>query len=51
LRRRGVRHRHRSTEGTEKLLYGAKWYRQHRIAYVKADLLNVAGRIPGGVTI
>ena len=34
-----------------KNFFPTKWHRDHQIVYVKADLLNVAGRVPGGVTI
>jgi hypothetical protein len=32
-----------------KNFFPSEWHRGHQIVYVKADLLKVAGRIPGGV--
>ena len=34
-----------------KNFFPSEWYRDHQIVYVKADLLKVAGRVPGGGTI
>lgn len=32
-------------------LFPSEWHRDNQIVYVKADLLKVAGRMPGGVAI
>ena len=29
----------------------SEWHREHQIVYVEADLLKVAGRLPGSVAI
>ncbi len=34
-----------------KNFFPSDWHREHHIVYVKADLLKVAGRMPGGVSI
>jgi len=34
-----------------KNFFPSEWHREHQIVYVKADLLKVAGRVPGGVAI
>ncbi len=34
-----------------KNFYPSEWHREHQIVYVKADLLKVTGRVPGGVAI
>ena len=34
-----------------KNFFPSEWHREHQIVYVKADLLTVAGRVPGGVAI
>jgi hypothetical protein len=34
-----------------KNFFPSEWHREHEIVYVKADLLKVAGRVPGGVAI
>jgi hypothetical protein len=31
--------------------FPSEWHREHQIVYRKADLLKVAGRVPGGVAI
>jgi hypothetical protein len=31
--------------------FPSELHREHQIVYVKADLLQVAGRVPGGVAI
>lgn len=35
----------------QKNVFPSEWHREHQIVYVKADLLKVAGRVPGGVAI
>ena len=34
-----------------KNFFASEWHRQNQIIYVKADLLKVSGRVPGGVAI
>ena len=34
-----------------KNFFPTEWDCEHQIVYVKADLLKVAGRVPGGVMI
>ena len=34
-----------------KNFFPSEWHREHQIVYVKADLLKVAGPVPGGVAI
>jgi O-antigen biosynthesis protein len=34
-----------------KNFFPSEWHREHQIVYVKADLLKVGGRVPGGVAI
>jgi hypothetical protein len=34
-----------------KNFFPSEWHRDHQIVCVKADLLKVAGRVPGGVAI
>jgi hypothetical protein len=34
-----------------KNFFPSEWHREHQIIYVKADLLKVDGRVPGGVAI
>ena len=34
-----------------KNFFPSEWHREHQIVYLKADLLKVAGRVPGGVAI
>ncbi len=34
-----------------KNFYPSDWHREHQIVYVKADLIKVAGRVPGGVAV
>jgi hypothetical protein len=34
-----------------KNFFPSEWHREHEIVYVKADLLKVAGRVPGAVGI
>lgn len=34
-----------------KNFFPTDWHREHQIVYVKADLLKVAGRVPGAVAI
>lgn len=34
-----------------KIFFPSEWHREHQIVYVKADLLKVAGRVPGRVAI
>ena len=34
-----------------KNFFPSEWHREHQIVYVKADLLKVAGRVPGGVAL
>lgn len=40
-----------STANRRKDVFPGEWRREHRIVSVKADLLKVAGRAPGGVAI
>jgi hypothetical protein len=32
-----------------KNFFPSEWHRDHQIVYVKADLLKVVGRVPGGI--
>ena len=34
-----------------KYFFPSEWHREHQIVYVKADILKVAGRLPGAVGI
>jgi hypothetical protein len=34
-----------------KNFFPSEWHREHQIVYVKADLLKVAGRVPGAVAV
>jgi hypothetical protein len=34
-----------------KNVFPSEWHREHQVVYVRTDLLNVAGRVPGGVAI
>ena len=34
-----------------KNFFPSEWHREHQIVYVKADLLKVAGRVPGAVAM